>query len=430
MKGKNKKSIALGLVTIILAGICVLIFMRDKLYMRNINGKVKRLTINSREENLENEESILNSPEQMTGSQMVKVIQSTQPAAAEYNTNSKVQSIADIENFDYILLVRSEMEYGASLLIPSYFLFAKEYYGLAEGEEAYLELQNQLLQKSFDERIWTSSFWQDMKQGLIDNGYEKRLEEEILIDISTDGEQYLTFQCADIDEPWNGTVCVYDGITSKKINEWERINYRDICVFSDSCFGAYIQRGQDNGDSFVIHMDGNNREKLFIEDLAAKYKNIILNEDGTYFAAIQDGNIVIYNIEGGSAEFGFTGIELLEQDCMVLHQFRGDAERGFILFSSGIRTYKLTYPDKRVEVLGDYVFYPSISPDESYLFYTGISDSVREDFEWEEELMKIPQAVYIKELDTGKVYGMGTFREGWNICEYGVRWIERCENDQ
>lgn len=428
MINNRKKNIAIGLIIVTLAGMSGLLLLRDNLHIHRTIDKIDQFQINNyAEESVGNEEENISNPlEQMTENMMFEVIQGKQPLASGYDTNLNVRSISEIENFDYILLVREEIEYGASFLIPSYFLFAKEYDSWVEGEEAYYKLQDKLLHRIFEEKIWCSNYWNDMKQGLIDYGYEKRLDAEILIDISSDGENCLTFECKNIDEPWSGTVCVYNQATGKKISEWKEVNYQNICIFSDSCFGAYIQRGQDNRDYYyLVCMEKNKQEKILDEQSAKKYKNIILNRDCTYFAANQDGNIIIYNIVEGNVEFGFTGIELLQKDSIVLHQFQGDSESGFILFSSGIRTYKLTYPDKIVEIMGDYLFYPSISPNEKYLFYTGISDSILEDFGWTEELMKIPQAVYVKELDTGNVYGIEGLKEGWNSYEFGVRWLEK-----
>lgn len=108
--------------------------------------------------------------------------------------------------------------------------------------------------------------------------------------------------------------------------------------------------------------------------------------------------------------------EGLAPDWVIeLSQISGMAEEGWIVFSNGDSTYRITYPDGHMEKIGEYMYAATYSPDGKYLAYcTGNSEMdflgylIQDDTDVYEKWLamygiwrKIPCGWYVVELETG-----------------------------
>lgn len=160
-----------------------------------------------------------------------------------------------------------------------------------------------------------------------------------------------------------------------------------------------------------------------------------LNQDASLAAvsASREGSVCIYNMQGQALFNLKQPGEPYNRDSFHLHvyQFVGNQNSGFILFEDPMGVYKLHYPDGEVELMGHYMFNPSLSPDGKYLFYTSPDIWFWMDYAWEdgnyEEYKKIPVGMYIRELETGKT----AYIEMDDTLKYQdieVRWLEDFDN--
>lgn len=124
-----------------------------------------------------------------------------------------------------------------------------------------------------------------------------------------------------------------------------------------------------------------------------------------------------------------------------ISQIEGDAEKGWLVYSCGANTYRMTYPDGISEKIGEFMYSTTYSPDGKYRAYcTG--NSALYDMEYglpEEQRNKynslrarwdaIPPGWYVEELETGNTVYIPTEPdiEDWRKVIYGGRcvWLKR-----
>lgn len=157
-----------------------------------------------------------------------------------------------------------------------------------------------------------------------------------------------------------------------------------------------------------------------------------LNQDATLAAKARywdrEGIIYLYDVKSQQCLYSFEQLYSSEDENYYMHiyQLVGNKDSGFILFWDPTGVYKLHYPSGEVELIGHYMFNPSLSPDGKYLFYTGPDDDFWTSYGWgsdNEEYNKIPVGMYIKELQTGKTACIGMDEE-LRYSTVAVRWLE------
>lgn len=340
--------------------------------------------------------------------------------------------LSEFTNLKYDILVEAVMEYGASELLPLKFFAGKNYDSWQEGEKAYYELQKRVLADSFDAEIWNPSYWEEIadydSQLSLDDGFERRAYAEQIMDISPDGRTVMTFESMAANQPWMGTVRFYDIETGEKQCEYEYVYENSVNTHSHQSFGMDIEREEEASKPYEIIslQDGNKKALYDTDEYSFGWYGIALNQDASCFAVRKEDKkgITIYDTQKEKETFCLAIEDFVSDDYILLQQFCGNEEEGFVLFSDFSKTYKWSFPDNQVEVLEENMYYANLSPDGQYLFYTGLSGDIYESAEFREDLVwEVPNVIYIKELETGKVY-REELLEDWSCWEIYSRWVE------
>lgn len=96
------------------------------------------------------------------------------------------------------------------------------------------------------------------------------------------------------------------------------------------------------------------------------------DEYGELLAVAMPDNtgIGVYSMESG-VELQYVDIaDSIDTDWLLeVSQIKGTADSGWIVFSNGDVTYRMTCPDGSLEKLGEFMYGTTFSPDEKYLAY-------------------------------------------------------------
>lgn len=132
-------------------------------------------------------------------------------------------------------------------------------------------------------------------------------------------------------------------------------------------------------------------------------------------AAPDNESIGIYSMESEEELQHIEIADSIDTDWPIeVSQIKGNAESGWIVFSNGDVTYRITYPDGTLEKLGEFMYGTTYSPDGKYLAYcTGneiMSDlwmvlPEEKQEKWQQMYIRwenVGTGWYVEELETGK----------------------------
>lgn len=319
-----------------------------------------------------------------------------------------------LPEMEWSFFLETEISYGsATYSYYRYGVYGDFIKNRKEGEKAYFSLQESVLRQLPD--LASQINWEE-----IDEEYENHekwimCEEELLTDCSGDLEWIVT----------------RDG---KGIERWYREGNK-VKEFPVKLGRNFIQ--QENGDKFVPLEEekivkaqeilqglyyGYGKEKA--AGIGEYYRSLsCFSSSGKVMAAVN--NFVWYRPDGINIYSLEEGTEVLLYQLPVptteagwpigIWQMKGDQSSGWVVFSYGKDTYRMTYPDGKIEKIGEFMFCTSYSPDEKYLAYCTGNRDLEDHWMWldeagyekyysplEEEWDKIPQGWYVIELETGE----------------------------
>lgn len=115
-----------------------------------------------------------------------------------------------------------------------------------------------------------------------------------------------------------------------------------------------------------------------------------------------------------------------------IFQFEGNQAGGFITFCNDRKAYKLSYTQGEVVELGDYMYFPCVSPDEKYVAYSTGGVSEWRDRGWEgfqdlfekSGLQNMEEGIYIKEIETGKTAFIEFTDVSYPMEDVCMKWLE------
>lgn len=253
--------------------------------------------------------------------------------------------------------------------------------------------------------------------GNTDNDHNRRIErenKERIVDISEDGRFHMTYEYEYFGN--EHVIKLYD--KKKLISQFQGIDY-----------SGYHERVPVKPFGKIISSD------FILYDLIAKteFKTNqngfgCLNEDGLLLARCEgETEVFIYDLTNNQCIFNFRQVTRADKNSYLrLCQFRGNQKEGYLILEDESGSYKLHYPSGELELLGNYMFNPSLSPDENYLMYTGINYGTWENLGWKsdnESYYNIPAGIYIKEINTGKVAYIALDEEP-RVMDFLVRWLD------
>ena len=257
---------------------------------------------------------------------------------------------------NYCLFLETHLDYGVSLDYYRYGIYGDFVRTTREGEELYFNLNEKMLGNKLN--LYTHTEWYYNTEPFIQN-------------ISPDLEWVIFRQYTDVAAKINIDKAYYQkqDIGQK---EWNREN--------ENAFFE-LQRKEDDGTY-----------ELMEEEVLKRWNKITMtvwggkdslydflrrsissfDEYGKLLAVAMPDNtgIGVYSMENGEELQHIDIADSIDTDWpLELSQIKGTAESGWIVFSNGDVTYRMTYPDGSLEKLGEFMNGTTFSPDEKYLAY-------------------------------------------------------------
>lgn len=306
---------------------------------------------------------------------------------------------------DYCLFLETNLDYGVTLDYDRYGIYSDFTQTEQEGEELYFTLNEKLIGNKL--KLYTHTEWHYNMEPFIQN-------------ISSDLELVISRQYTDAAAKMN-IDRAYDQKQEIGQKEWSK-------EYEDAYFE--LQRKEDDGTYELIEDEKLRRWEEITKNAWGWNWNLhdflrrsvsSFDEYGKLLAVAMPDNtgIGVYSMESGE-ELQYIDIaDSIDTDWpLELSQIKGTAESGWIVFSNGDITYRMTYPDGNLEKLGEFMYGTSFSPDEKYLAYcTGnrVLDELWMDWtdkKYAQKLEKWHQMYeqwettgsgwYVEELETGK----------------------------
>lgn len=318
--------------------------------------------------------------------------QEEEDSIAELN-NAK--PITEIKDMDYSMLIGCGICYDVAAYYTTYSVIGKESPSWESGEILYGKWQEKLTGSAPDIK-------EEYEGGGITTGgsrYDNENNNECLVDISPDGEYAITEKMREPGDNWEYIIKVYrNGNLLHEVPK-EFMNYHTTW----EAFGKEIS---SEGIADAVTLQSRKFPEVQ-EDI--DYGNRIINREGSLSAVAKDKKINIYDTDNGKLlqSYSYKNLSFPYDDWIEMSQFEGNLDSGFILFNNDVHAYRIALKDGSVEMLGDYIFDPQISPDGRYLLFCSIPRGYVEsskNFElWEADEL-IPSGVYLKELSTGEIF--------------------------
>ena len=307
-------------------------------------------------------------------------------------------------DMDYCLFLETNVKYGASLDYDRYGIYGDFTRTTREGEELYFSLNEKMIGNKLE--LYTHTEWHDNMEPFIQN-------------ITPDLELIISRQYTDAAAKMNIDRAYYQ---KQEIGQKEwNIEYENTYF--------ELQRKEDDGTYELIEDEKLRKWEEITKNAWGWNWNLhdflrrsisSFDEYGKLLAVAMPDNagIGVYSMESGE-ELQYIDIaDSIDTDWpLEVSQIKGTAESGWIVFSNGDVTYRMTYPDGSLEKLGEFMYGTTFSPDEKYLAYcTGnivLDDlwTVLTSKEYSEKLEKCHQLYarwetvgngwYVVELETG-----------------------------
>lgn len=307
---------------------------------------------------------------------------------------NNAKPITEIKDLDYSMLIGCGICYDVAAYYTTYSAIGKESSSWESGEILYGKWQEKLTGRTPD----IKEEYINVNGGITTGSsrYDNENNNECLVDISPDGEYAITEKMREPGDNGDYIIKVYrNGNLLHEVPK-EFMNYHTTW----EAFGKRI--GLDGITDAVTLQSRKLPENLY-------NTRKIINREGSLIAAAEDKTINIYDTDNGELlqSYSYKNLPLPYDDWIEMSQLEGDLDSGFLLFNNDVRAYRMALKDGSVEMLGDYIFSPQISPDGRHLVFCSIPRGYMEvtnNIELWEVNELIPSGVYIKNLSTGEIY--------------------------
>ena len=302
--------------------------------------------------------------EEMEGSQLEKFL-------LEENQKEDDSCKSDME---YILFCETNTGYGVSLNYYRYGIYADFLETEKEGEALYFELNKQFFGKplsiaTYDEG--TKNF-EGLSPEWITHKKWAENEEEIIVDVSSDLRWIVTREyepnCSGMyTERWycdTELIKEFEGGTSYTVKQFEQ--QKDMVGNYEPISEENMQSIEEILYQFYGKYFCENYNEWTCFDSYGKLLAIVEND--------QDGcgiGINIYGIEEKDVKLlhHINNLNFKNKWPMEISQIEGDEKNGWLVFSYGDETYRMTYPNGDMKKIGEFMYGTIYSPDGKYVAY-------------------------------------------------------------
>lgn len=321
---------------------------------------------------------------------------------------------------DYALLLETNTGYGMTLNYYRYGIYGNCETNREEGEDFYFALHDKLLGKlpalaNCKDNSGNNEHL--VEEDIVHSKWADNTE-EIITDCSTDMEWVITREY--------GINC--SGLyTERWYHNAELVRKFDGSIIN---FRQFVQRKTENGSYEPIPQENiDTAEQL----LAQYYGWSVTERNDGWFCFDTEGKLMAAADKNEYGQGCGTGINIYSIDeknggllyhlersgpatkwPIEISQMEGGKNSGWVVFSQGDETYKITYPSGETEKIGEFMYGSTYSPDGKYLAYCTGNEMLYNSWEdMEDETAysfyqdlrsrwdKIPSGWYIIELETG-----------------------------
>ncbi|MCM1253542.1 MAG: hypothetical protein NC321_12025 [Clostridium sp.] len=305
------------------------------------------------------------------------------------------------EEMDYCLFLETNVEHGAAGHYYRYGIYGDFVRTEQEGEELFFTLNEKVIGSKLE--LYTHDDWDDNLEPFIQN-------------ISSDLEWFIVRQYTDAAAKLHTDTAYYQGEKQEQKELGRRV---ETALFE-------LQRKAEDG-TYELMDDEKLRRWDEITMIAWGWENSLydflkrsisaIDEYGKLAAVGSPDNasIGIYSMESGEELQRIEIADSIDTDWpLEISQMKGNEKSGWIVFSNGDVTYRMTYPDGSLEKMGEFMYNTTYSPDEKYIAYctgnwvlydlwTVLKDEKRQKWnQMHERWNAVGNGWYVEELETGK----------------------------
>ncbi len=257
---------------------------------------------------------------------------------------------------NYCLFLETHLDYGVSLDYYRYGIYGDFVRTTREGEELYFNLNEKMLGNKLN--LYTHTEWYYSAEPFIQN-------------ITPDLELIISRQYTDVAAKMNIDRAYYQKqeVGQKEWNrEYENAFFELQKKEDDGTYELMEDETLKRWDEITMAVwDRNDSLYDFVRRSISS-----IDEYGKLLAVAMPDNtgIEIYSMESGEELQHMEIADNIDTDWPIeISQIKGTAESGWLVFSNGDVTYRMTYPDGGLEKMGEFMYGTTFSPDEKYLAY-------------------------------------------------------------
>lgn len=329
--------------------------------------------------------------EDMEGSQLEKF-----ECISEKENVKDSELFKDFEEMEYALFLETNVGYGVTSNYYRYGIYGDFTKKVKDGDMIYFKLCEKLL--GVDLSLDTHKEWAENSRLHIQN-------------LSSDLQWVIARTYTSMRTGFYKDVVLYDDVIVETVEGYIN-NPAPLFILIKTNQETYNLAGSELRNK----IEGLVNEIWGYSYIWLVERVVCMDEYGKLLVVSEPNNqtIGIYDMEDLSKKncININGID--EDYGIEVSQIVGDLERGWIVFSNGNVTYRMSYPDGELKKIGEFMYSTTYSPDEKYLAYcTGnielndmwmeLSDEKQVKIndlyaEWD----KIAPGWYVEELETGK----------------------------
>lgn len=255
---------------------------------------------------------------------------------------------------DYCLFLETNLDYGVTLDYYRYGIYGDFVRTMQEGEAVYFALNEKLIGNKL--ALCTHTEWYANEKPFIQN-------------ITPDLDWVIIRQYTDAASKMNIDRAYY---------QKQEMGQKDWNIEFENAYFE-LQRKEDDGTYELMEDEKLRRWNEITMTAWGWNLHDFLRRSISSFdeygkllavAAPDNKSIGIYSMGSGEELLHMDLEDSIDTDWPIeVSQIKGNAESGWIVFSNGDVTYRMTYPDGSLEKLGEFMYETTFSPDGKYLAY-------------------------------------------------------------
>lgn len=272
--------------------------------------------------------------------------------AGQEITGQETELFDGFAEMDYCLFLETDVGYGVTMDYYRYVIYGDFVKTAKEGEQIYFLLNDKMIGSKLE--LFTHEDWSSNELPHIQN-------------VSPDLEWVISRRY---------TEAIHVDYIDKLYYRNKELEQKEGCLFDDTAVFA-LNKAENSELYELTDEEKQSTVKALIRNIWGYY-NIhegsavsCMDEYGRLLAISENNNsyINIYDTGNWNLLHHMEIMNIDEDWPIEISQIAGNNENGWLVFSNGDVTYRMTYPDGNLEKLGEFMYCTTFSPDGKYLAY-------------------------------------------------------------